>query len=983
MPDIHRWQYQYLGASIFPKALSAVEFQAFFTFSDCEITALRQRFRSKTQVAAAVQLGFIKMTGNLLKTTQVIPARLLRHISSQLDLVPLTIASLKTIYKRPKTLYEHQWWALEILGFSKSTPDQQRALLPFLRQEAAYASSVDALVERGKLWLYQHRYLTLGDRVLRDIAYRAMSASEEGIFKLIRRQLTATDYNRIESSILSRHVNTGRSVLEWLQQPPRRKSINAIRERIERIDYLKGLGIDNLDLDSIAIEKIRTYASELQGIRPSKYKELKDPIRTLRLICFLKMVLMQATDAAIMLGGRQIAKISRNAYEKARELEAKGALSLAEAFEQVVERARDSSCSDLDLRAFILALAEQQKPRQFPSRAAAARWILSEPNGQLRALLNEMQKLNIQAEPQDPGKDRLDFLKGLYKQSIKALPVSPAVSVPSTWKDIIAGEDRERAMRGLEAATLLGLRKSLRSGAVYVDHSEKFRGRHRLMIDDEQWKRDKVKRYTLLSLPMRPEDFLDSLVAELELKLSALDAAIAAGTVQLNGKNISISREGTREARIEVDQKRAMLFGRIGIVQLPNLILEMDSRVHFSKIILGRTARTEAELLQVYGGMIAHANSLDASTVSLMVPQIQPQQILTGMQYFEDRDVVRAANDAVVGLQRRLPIASYWGDGTLASADMMSMDVSRKIWVARLDPKRNVPSVGTYTHISDFWSVIYDQPIILNERQAGAAIEGAIRQREAELDRLAVDTHGYTEFAMAIAKLLGFALCPRLKRASERRLYVPSQLKKVSDNLRGIVIPVISTRRIQKEWDHLVRLAASIDTGHSTATVALARYGSASSDSPIYRAGVHLGRLIRSIYLCDYFLSNELRRTVNRILVHGEALHNLQRAIYAGSFSKPRGQREEELFAASGTLTLITNLCLAWTANRMQEEIFGDNGLANAEDNLNWLSHISPAHYANINFRGTLRFDVSEYAKWLLFDSSEGRRHDAFTTKRT
>lgn len=975
MPDIHRWQYQYLGASIFPKTLSAVEFQAFFTFSECEITALRQRFRSKTQVAAAVQLGFIKMTGNLLKTTQVIPARLLRHISTQLDLHPLTIASLKTIYKRPKTLYEHQWWALDILGFSKATPDQQRALLPFLRQEAAYASSVDVLVERGKLWLYQHRYLTLGDRVLRDIAYRAMSESEEGLFKLIRGQITASDFSRLEGSILSRYVNTGRTVLEWLQQPPRRKSINAVRERIERIDFLKGLGIDKLDLDSIAIEKIRTYAGELHGIRPAKFKELKDPIRTLRLICFLKLVLMQATDAAIMLGGRQIAKISRNAYEKARELEATGALSLAEAFEQVVVRARDSSFSDADLRAYVLSLAEQQKPRQFPSRAAAARWILSEPNSQLRALLNEMQKLGIQAEPQDPGKDRLDYLKGLYKQNIKTLPESPAVSIPSSWKDIIAGEDRERAMRGLEAATLLGLRKSLRSGAVYVDHSEKFRGWHRLMIDDERWKRDKVKRYTQLSLPIRPEDFLDSLVSELELKLSALDAAISAGTVQLNGKNIAISRVGTQEERLEIDRKRDMIFGRIGVVQLPNLILEMDSRVHFSKIILGRTARTETELLQVYAGMIAHANALDASTVSLMVPQISTQQILAGMQYFEDREVVRTANDAVVGLQRRLQVARYWGDGTLASADMMSMDVSRKVWVARLDPKRNVPSVGTYTHLSDFWSVIYDQPIILNERQAGAAIEGAIRQREVELDRLAVDTHGYTEFAMAIAKLLGFALCPRLKRASERRLYVPSQLKKVPDTLRGVVIPVVSLRRIQKEWDDLVRLAASIETGHSTATVALARFGSASSDSPIYRAGVHLGRLIRSIYLCDYFMSDDLRRMVHRILVHGEAVHTLQRAINAGSFSKPRGQREEELFATSGTITLLTNLCLAWTATRMEEEIFGDNGLASEEDNLDWLSHISPAHYSNINFRGTLSFEVREYAKWLLSDVPAARRH--------
>ena len=159
-------------------------------------------------------------------------------------------------------------------------------------------------------------------------------------------------------------------------------------------------------------------------------------------------------------------------------------------------------------------------------------------------------------------------------------------------------------------------------------------------------------------------------------------------------------------------------------------------------------------------------------------------------------------------------------------------------------------------------------------------------------------------------------------------------------------------------------MASSIETGHTSATVALARYGSASSDSPIYRAGVHLGRLIRSLYLCDYFVSEDLRRVVNRILVHGEAVHTLQRAINAGSFSKPRGQREEDLYAVSGSLTLMTNLCLAWTAIKMQETIFGEDGMADAGEDLSWLQQVSPAHYANINFRGNLhlsRFPITPF----------------------
>lgn len=219
---------------------------------------------------------------------------------------------------------------------------------------------------------------------------------------------------------------------------------------------------------------------------------------------------------------------------------------------------------------------------------------------------------------------------------------------------------------------------------------------------------------------------------------------------------------------------------------------------------------------------------------------------------------------------------------------------------------------------------------------------------------------------MTIAKLLGFALCPRLARLSDRKLYVPSSMKRVPESLSDLVLPTISLKQIASEWDNLVRLAASIETGHASAAVALARFGSASSDSPLYRAGVHLGRLIRSIYLCDYIVSEELRRAIHKILVHGEAVHTLQRAICAGSFSKPRGRHEAELYAASGSLTLLTNLCLAWTAAKMQEMLYGDATASPPPHDVEWLSNCSPAHFSNINFRGIFSFPLEKYQEWLF-----------------
>ena len=91
---------------------------------------------------------------------------------------------------------------------------------------------------------------------------------------------------------------------------------------------------------------------------------------------------------------------------------------------------------------------------------------------------------------------------------------------------------------------------------------------------------------------------------------------------------------------------------------------------------------------------------------------------------------------------RTLPVTKLWGGGIQASADMMSLDATRRLWTARHDPRRRAPAVGTYTHVLDQWVILHDQAVVLNRRQAGAAIEGALRHEAVDLHRVAVDTHG-------------------------------------------------------------------------------------------------------------------------------------------------------------------------------------------------------------------------------------------------
>jgi TnpA family transposase len=114
------------------------------------------------------------------------------------------------------------------------------------------------------------------------------------------------------------------------------------------------------------------------------------------------------------------------------------------------------------------------------------------------------------------------------------------------------------------------------------------------------------------------------------------------------------------------------------------------------------------------------------------------------MCWAADERRLSEACGAVLKFMHRHAVATTWGRADLASSDMMSLETAKRVWQARLDPRRQTPSIGMYSHVRDRWGIFHAQPLILNDqRQAGAAIEGIIRQEDIEITQLAVDTHGH------------------------------------------------------------------------------------------------------------------------------------------------------------------------------------------------------------------------------------------------
>jgi hypothetical protein len=142
------WQSAHLGRGALPRELSGFEMEAFFTYSEPERRVIEDERRSDSlKLALALQIGFLRMTGRLLDALRVVPPALWRHLGAQFEIEPPDLASLRTMYRRRRTLFEQQDLACAVLGFHDLTEAQRRALVRAINAELSRTNDRQRLLQ--------------------------------------------------------------------------------------------------------------------------------------------------------------------------------------------------------------------------------------------------------------------------------------------------------------------------------------------------------------------------------------------------------------------------------------------------------------------------------------------------------------------------------------------------------------------------------------------------------------------------------------------------------------------------------------------------------------------------------------------------------------------------------------------------------------------------------------------------------------------
>lgn len=220
-------------------------------------------------------------------------------------------------------------------------------------------------------------------------------------------------------------------------------------------------------------------------------------------------------------------------------------------------------------------------------------------------------------------------------------------------------------------------------------------------------------------------------------------------------------------------------------------------------------------------------------------------------------------------------------------------------------------------------------------------IEGVLRHcTTMSVDKAYTDSHGQSEVAFAFSHLLGFELLPRLKGIRDESLYRPhTGMPGAYPNLQSILNRPINWHLIKEQYDEMVKCVVAIKSGTSDAEAILRRFTRDNLQHPTYKAFAELGRAYKTIFLCRYLQSEELRREIHEGLNVIENWNSVNGFIHYGKSGEIASNNLEDQELSMLCLHLL-QVCLIYINTLMLQEVLSEPA---------WLERMTPVDLRGLN----------------------------------
>ena len=265
-----------------------------------------------------------------------------------------------------------------------------------------------------------------------------------------------------------------------------------------------------------------------------------------------------------------------------------------------------------------------------------------------------------------------------------------------------------------------------------------------------------------------------------------------------------------------------------------------------------------------------------------------------------------------------------------------------------------------YWHVEKNSTCIYSQLKTCSSSEVAAMIEGVLRHdTEMTVKKNFVDSHGQSEVAFAFCHLLGFQLMPRLKAIKRQKLYRPEAGNSDAyPNLQPVLSRPIKWDLIRQQYDQIIKYTTALRLGTAQPEAILRRFTRANVQHPTYQALGELGKVLKTIFLCQYLHSEDLRREIHEGLNIVENWNSANSFIFYGRSSEFASNHRSEQVLSMLSLHLL-QVCLVYVNTLMLQSVLAEPhwfSLMTTEDK----RALNPLIYRHINPYGIFPLDMNK-----------------------
>lgn len=877
-----------------------------FRLSATEITTIKNMRKSYIMLGYSLQLLFLRGLGrNLPSDSNRIPQTILEYVSEQLN---ISSNSLSKYWDIEITKKRNLRKLMDQYEFSRFQTNKEIEKIAF-RLAVAIPYNKDftiAFLEELK----RIKIVSPGFTTIEPILVEAKKRANDYIFQSVVSQIS--DISKLDN--LLDITKTGESVYAQLKHTSVNISSNGAKQLLTKIKYINDLQC-NCSLDFLSNEMSGYYRSEIKKSNKTRIQRFSDRNKKYAyLAMFLHFRRKAFIDMVIEVTTGYAHKVMKRTKNKAQNHNATYHKNYKVNSERLKDVIKD-----------IMGIDDFEKFKEYRNKLRDLKEELDSQEEELEDidfLIKTHQSFNYTNELLES----IEFDSNTKPELIELLKIFPTFKYKKKleidtsffsrqWQKYIKKYDYSK--RVIEIAVLYSIRDNIRSGDLFVRESQKYNSFDYYLIDKPKpLQKDEV------------DSFLNSLKNELKVP-----------------SKLEFNLDFERDERNRFSDKIYQLFPKVTMTEM---IYEVNSWTKLLDDFKEGLEEVSEKQKVIVATLLANGHNIGFSKMAIS-SSIDESTLRRANEYYFVNTTLSKAQKTLVNYHNSLGISKNWGKGDKSSSDGMRIPITSKTIYADYNSHYGNRGGGIYRHITDKYTPYYVQ--MLEGRDSNHVLDGLLYHgTDLDIYEHSTDTAGYTEQMFALTYLLGFKFKPRIKSSEKQQLYSFEALE-----VNGKRFKKINEQIIIENFQEIMRLVESIRCEKVKASVILRRISSYARDNSVAKALKEIGRIVKTIYLLDYFSDEQVRKEVQQILNKGEAMNSVARLVHFGKQGKVNKASIEEQLERASSLNVLLGIIVTWNTRYLEKvynQVKDEEWFCDKE-----FKRVSPLGTTHVNFLGRYVFE--------------------------